>query len=67
MSYYRQPVLLVGGSCCSGCLDIEITGRLGVCTDPQHMIAYADGEVRQERLSGASAQLAESRTDRRRR
>lgn len=29
-------------------LDIEITGLLGVYTDPQHVIAYADGEVRQE-------------------
>lgn len=29
-------------------LDIEITGLLGIYTDPQHVIAYADGEVRQE-------------------
>lgn len=29
-------------------LDIEITGLLGVYTDPQHVIAYSDGEVRQE-------------------
>lgn len=29
-------------------LDIEVTGLLGVYTDPQHVIAYADGEVRQE-------------------
>lgn len=29
-------------------LDIEITGLLGIYTDPQHIIAYADGEVRQE-------------------
>ncbi|MFI6362679.1 NUDIX domain-containing protein [Nocardia sp. NPDC050630] len=29
-------------------LDIEITGILGIYTDPQHVIAYADGEVRQE-------------------
>jgi ADP-ribose pyrophosphatase YjhB (NUDIX family) len=29
-------------------LEIEITGLLGIYTDPQHVIAYADGEVRQE-------------------
>ncbi|WP_326558910.1 NUDIX domain-containing protein [Micromonospora sp. NBC_01796] len=29
-------------------LDIEITGLLGVYTDPAHVIAYADGEIRQE-------------------
>jgi ADP-ribose pyrophosphatase YjhB (NUDIX family) len=28
--------------------EIEITGLLGIYTDPQHVIAYADGEVRQE-------------------
>ncbi|WP_405160488.1 NUDIX domain-containing protein [Nocardia sp. NBC_01499] len=29
-------------------LDIEITGLLGIYTDPDHVIAYTDGEVRQE-------------------
>lgn len=29
-------------------LDIEITGLLGIYTDPAHVIAYTDGEVRQE-------------------
>jgi len=29
-------------------LNIEITGLLGIYTDPHHVIAYADGEVRQE-------------------
>lgn len=29
-------------------LDIELTGLLGIYTDPEHVIAYADGEVRQE-------------------
>jgi 8-oxo-dGTP pyrophosphatase MutT (NUDIX family) len=29
-------------------LDIELTGLLGIYTDPHHVIAYADGEVRQE-------------------
>ncbi|WP_281066118.1 NUDIX domain-containing protein [Nocardia albiluteola] len=29
-------------------LDIEITGLLGIYTDPEHVIEYSDGEVRQE-------------------
>ncbi|MFI5779530.1 NUDIX domain-containing protein [Nocardia sp. NPDC051570] len=29
-------------------LDIEITGLLGIYTDPQHIIEYGDGEIRQE-------------------
>ncbi|MFD3509317.1 NUDIX domain-containing protein [Nocardia sp. NPDC058666] len=29
-------------------LDIEITGLLGIYTDPEHVIEYEDGEVRQE-------------------
>ena len=29
-------------------LDIAITDLLGIYTDPNHVIAYADGEVRQE-------------------
>ena len=29
-------------------LDIAVTGLLGIYTDPAHVIAYADGEVRQE-------------------
>ena len=29
-------------------LDIEITGLLGIYSDPAHVIAYTDGEVRQE-------------------
>src|SRR5215471_13854522 len=29
-------------------LDIEITGLVGLYTDPRHIIAYADGEVRQQ-------------------
>ncbi|WP_280344398.1 NUDIX domain-containing protein [Nocardia abscessus] len=29
-------------------LDIEITGLLGIYTDPEHVIAYSGGEVRQE-------------------
>ncbi|MGV9678588.1 NUDIX domain-containing protein [Nocardia sp. NPDC003482] len=29
-------------------LDIEITGLLGIYTDPQHVIEYEDGEIRQE-------------------
>jgi ADP-ribose pyrophosphatase YjhB (NUDIX family) len=29
-------------------LDIELTGLLGIYTDPSHVIAYTDGEIRQE-------------------
>ncbi len=29
-------------------LDIEISGLVGIYTDPRHIIAYADGEVRQQ-------------------
>lgn len=29
-------------------LDVELTGIVGIYTDPRHVIAYADGEVRQE-------------------
>lgn len=29
-------------------LDVELTGVLGIYTDPRHIIAYTDGEVRQE-------------------
>ncbi len=29
-------------------LEVTITGLLGIYTDPAHVIAYADGEVRQE-------------------
>ncbi len=29
-------------------LDIELDGILGIYTNPRHVIAYADGEVRQE-------------------
>ncbi len=30
-----------------GNLDIEVTSLVGVFSDPRHVIAYADGEVRQ--------------------
>lgn len=29
-------------------LDVEITGLVGTYTDPKHVIAYADGEVRRQ-------------------
>lgn len=29
-------------------LDVELTGIVGIFTDPDHVIAYADGEVRQQ-------------------
>jgi ADP-ribose pyrophosphatase YjhB (NUDIX family) len=51
-------------------LDIEITGLLGVYTDPAHVIAYADGEVRQEfnitylgRVTGGTITISDESTD----
>lgn len=51
-------------------LDIEITGLLGIYTDPQHVIAYTDGEVRQEfnityygRVSGGDLAVSDESTD----
>jgi ADP-ribose pyrophosphatase YjhB (NUDIX family) len=29
-------------------LDVEVTGLVGVYTDPRHLMAYSDGEVRQQ-------------------
>jgi len=29
-------------------LDVEVTGLIGIYSDPRHVIAYDDGEVRQE-------------------
>ena len=29
-------------------LDVEVTGLIGVYTNPRHVIAYTDGEVRQQ-------------------
>jgi ADP-ribose pyrophosphatase YjhB (NUDIX family) len=51
-------------------LDIEITGLLGIYTDPHHVIAYADGEVRQEfnvtylgRVVGGTIAVSDESTD----
>jgi ADP-ribose pyrophosphatase YjhB (NUDIX family) len=38
-------------------LDIEITGLVGVFSDPGHVIAYADGEVRQPVNTCFTAQI----------
>jgi 8-oxo-dGTP pyrophosphatase MutT (NUDIX family) len=38
-------------------LDVELTGIVGVYTDPRHVIAYADGEVRQEFVVVFSARI----------
>ncbi|OKI12112.1 NUDIX domain-containing protein [Streptomyces sp. CB03911] len=51
-------------------LDVEITGLVGTYTDPRHIIAYSDGEVRQQfnvcftaRITGGSLQLSNESTD----
>jgi 8-oxo-dGTP pyrophosphatase MutT (NUDIX family) len=38
-------------------LDVELTGVLGIYTDPRHVIAYADGEVRQEFVVAFTARV----------
>ncbi|WP_433221956.1 NUDIX domain-containing protein [Dactylosporangium sp. CS-047395] len=51
-------------------LDVEITGLLGIYTDPGHVIAYSDGEVRQEfvvaftgRVTGGELQISDESTE----
>ncbi|MFE3223620.1 NUDIX domain-containing protein [Nocardia sp. NPDC059228] len=51
-------------------LDIEITGLLGIYTDPEHVIEYSDGEVRQEfaivyygRVVGGEMQVSHESTE----
>jgi ADP-ribose pyrophosphatase YjhB (NUDIX family) len=51
-------------------LDIELTGLLGIYTDPAHVIAYADGETRQEfnitylgRVTGGTITVSHESTD----
>lgn len=38
-------------------LDVELTGILGIYTDPGHVIAYQDGEVRQEFVVAFTARV----------
>ncbi|GAA3489236.1 NUDIX domain-containing protein [Streptomyces cremeus] len=51
-------------------LDVEITGLVGTYTDPRHVIAYADGEVRRQfnvcfraRVVGGSLAISEESTE----
>ncbi|MFI5532022.1 NUDIX hydrolase [Kitasatospora sp. NPDC051853] len=51
-------------------LDVEITGLVGTYTDPRHVIAYPDGEVRRQfnicfraRLLGGELTLSDESTD----
>ncbi|GJF16729.1 putative MutT/NUDIX-like protein [Mycolicibacterium cyprinidarum] len=51
-------------------LDVDITGLIGVYTDPRHVMAYADGEVRQQfslcfttRLLGGQLRVDSESTD----
>jgi 8-oxo-dGTP pyrophosphatase MutT (NUDIX family) len=39
-------------------LDVEITGLIGIYTDPGHVMAYDDGQVRQEFVVLFSARVA---------
>jgi ADP-ribose pyrophosphatase YjhB (NUDIX family) len=51
-------------------LDVEVTGLIGVYTNPRHVMAYTDGEVRQQfslcfttRLIGGQLQVDSESTD----
>jgi 8-oxo-dGTP pyrophosphatase MutT (NUDIX family) len=51
-------------------LDVEITGLVGTYTDPLHVIAYSDGEVRQQfnicfaaRVIGGGLRISDESTD----
>jgi hypothetical protein len=49
---------------------VEVTGLVGIYTDPRHIIAYSDGEVRQQfnicftaRITGGSLRISDESTD----
>ncbi|WP_137994275.1 NUDIX hydrolase [Streptomyces vilmorinianum] len=51
-------------------LEVEITGLVGTYTDPRHVIAYSDGEVRRQfnvcftaRIVGGSLTISEESTE----
>lgn len=51
-------------------LDIEITGLVGTYTDPRHVIAYSDGEVRRQfnvcfraRITGGDLTISDESTE----
>lgn len=51
-------------------LDIEITGLVGTYTDPRHIIAYTDGEVRRQfnvcftaRITGGALKISSESTE----
>lgn len=51
-------------------LDVEITGLVGTYTDPRHVIAYSDGEVRRQfnvcftaRVTGGRLALSDESTE----
>lgn len=51
-------------------LDVEITGLVGTYTDPRHIIAYSDGEVRRQfnicftaRVLGGSLTISDESTE----
>ena len=51
-------------------LDVEVTGLVGTYTDARHVIAYSDGEVRQQfnicftaRITGGDLRISDESTD----
>ncbi len=51
-------------------LDVEVTGLVGTYTDPRHVIAYSDGEVRRQfnvcftaRITGGTLAISDESTE----
>lgn len=51
-------------------LDVEVTGLVGTYTDPKHVIAYSDGEVRRQfnicftaRITGGTLAISDESTE----
>ncbi|GGY27446.1 NUDIX hydrolase [Streptomyces omiyaensis] len=51
-------------------LDVEVTGLVGTYTDPRHVIAYSDGEVRRQfnvcfraRVTGGDLRISDESTE----
>lgn len=51
-------------------LDVEVTGLVGTYTDPRHIIAYSDGEVRRQfnvcftaRVTGGTLAISDESTE----
>ncbi len=41
-------------------IDVEVTGLIGLYSNPHHVIAYDDGEVRQEFSTGSTGEISKA-------